>query len=123
MPEGSWTLQGRNQGRREFPENNLPPPSPPPPVDNFLGKKLFPDEYVAIAFQGLYLNFSYQISVLSPKNRYLALLAAKMTGAQQKISRGPSTSWQFAPLPTPLGGPGRDCQRGSLPKFFRSRGA
>jgi hypothetical protein len=49
----------------------------PPPVDNFLGKKLFPDEYVAIAFQGLYLNFSYQISVLSPKTDILPFLRQK----------------------------------------------
>ena len=36
--------------------NNLPPP--------FFREKILPDEYVVIAFQRLYLNFSYQISVL-----------------------------------------------------------
>ena len=44
-----------------FPEKNFFGQQQPPPVDNFLG---FPDEYVVIAFQRLYLNFSYQISVL-----------------------------------------------------------
>jgi hypothetical protein len=52
-------------------------------ISNFFPKrkkkfreKIFSDEYVEIAFQTLYLNFSYQISVISPKKQiYLALCA------------------------------------------------
>jgi hypothetical protein len=37
------------------------------PIAKFFQEKLFSDEYVVIDFQRLYLNFSYQISVLCPK--------------------------------------------------------
>ena len=53
-------------------------------ISNFFPKrkkkimeKIFPDKYVEIAFQRLYLNFSYQISVLSPKNKYILPFARK----------------------------------------------
>jgi hypothetical protein len=63
----------KNFSGKNFSENN------PPPTKNFgqctiLGvQKHFPDEYVAIAFQELYLIFLCQSSVLGPKNRYLYL--------------------------------------------------
>jgi hypothetical protein len=60
--------------------------TPPPPRRQLFRSKNFPDEYVAIAFQGLYLNFRCQISVFSPKNRYRVL------GPNKKFSGAPSTS-------------------------------
>ena len=73
----------------------------PPPVDNSFRAKNFPNEYVVIAFQALYLNFS----VLCPKKPISCPLRRdispkKITGAQQKNSRGPRTC-----------GPGRICPR------------
>jgi hypothetical protein len=43
----------------------------------FFRGKYFPDEYVAIAFQRLYLNFSYQFSVLCPKKTNILPFARK----------------------------------------------
>ena len=60
----------------------------------FSGKIVF--RTTTTVFQRLYLNFSYKISVLCPKKPTNILPFArkyftqKITGAQQKISRGPS---------------------------------
>jgi hypothetical protein len=75
-----------------------------------LREKNFPNEYVVIAFQQLCLNFSYHFSVLCQKNQISCPLHGnispkKMTGAQQKISRGLG---QFARPAAPLGGPAFD---------------
>jgi hypothetical protein len=74
----------------------------PPPVDNFLGNKNFPDEYVAITFQGLYLNFSCQISVLSPKKTDILSFARKYL--THKKDWGPTKNFQGPPAPR---GPGQ----------------
>ena len=47
----------------------------PPPRQQLFRENIFPDVYVTIAFQRLYLNFSYQVLVLCEKNKYLALCA------------------------------------------------
>ena len=61
---------------------------PPPPRRQVIGEKVFPDENIVIAFQRLYLNFSYKISVLCQKTQISCPLRGnispkKMTGAQQ----------------------------------------
>ena len=76
-------------------------------IAKFLRENIFPDDYVVIAFQRLYLNFSYQMSILCPKKQISCPLRGnispkKMTGAQQKITGGLG---KIAPLPSPLGGP------------------
>ena len=76
-------------------------------IAKFLRENIFPDDYVVIAFQRLYHNFSYQMSILCPKKQISCPLRGnispkKMTGAQQKMTGGPG---KIAPLPSPLGGP------------------
>jgi hypothetical protein len=44
------------------------------PEKNFFRQQPSPPQTI-IALQRLYLNFSYQISLLCPKNKYLALCA------------------------------------------------
>jgi hypothetical protein len=68
-----------------------------------------PDEYDVIAFQRLYLNFSYQISLLCPKNPNILPFARKYFFQKNdwgptKISRGPHSLGAGAICP-PLGGP------------------
>ena len=72
-----------------------------PPRRQLFRSKIFPDEYVAIAFQGLYLNFPCQIPVFSPKNRYLVL------GPNKKFPGAPSTSGPGAICPPPAPPPSR----------------
>ena len=77
----------------------------PPPPRQLFREKNFPDEYDVIALQQLYLNFSYQISLICPKKQMSCPLrgnisSKKMTGAQQKISRGPRT-WGSGEIPPP----------------------
>jgi hypothetical protein len=109
---------------KHFPEkilsdNNLPLP----PRRQLFREKNFPHEYGVIALQRLYLNFSYQISLLCPKNQISSPLrgnisSKKMTGAQQKISRGPQNLGARGNLPPPLGGPeGDDARHGQRPLF------
>jgi hypothetical protein len=62
--------------------------SPPPPRLQLFRENIFPDVFVVIAFQRLYLNFSYQISVLCLKKQISCPLSRnispkKMTVAQQ----------------------------------------
>jgi hypothetical protein len=76
-------------------------------IAKFLRENIFPDDYVVIAFQRFYLNFSYQMSILCPKRQISCPLRGnispkKMTGAQQKMTGGPA---KIAPLSSPLGGP------------------
>jgi hypothetical protein len=84
-----------------FSDNDLIHPHPPPrrpknfrSLYHFRGQKIFPDEYVAIALQVLHLNFSYKISVLSPKKQITTLTAISYAKRLQglsprfKISRG-----------------------------------
>jgi hypothetical protein len=78
----------------------------------------------AITFQGLYLNFSCQISVLSPKNPDILFFCAeifntqKRLGPNKKIPWAPSTSGpgEIRPCPPPpVGGPGNiDQDRASV---------
>ena len=58
--------------------------------------------YVAIAFQGLYLNFSCQISVLSPKKTDILSFARKYL--THKKDWGPTKNFQGPPAPR---GPGQ----------------
>ena len=80
-----WGNAVQKQGRRELgggPGQNFfrkkvfgqQPPLPPPRRQLFREKN-FPDEYVVIAFQRLYLNFSSNFRYFSQKNKYLALCA------------------------------------------------
>ena len=78
--------------KKKFSDNN----NPLPPSTTFQEKN-FPHKYVIIAFQRLYLNFSYQIAVLFPKKPQISCpLRGNISPkkAQQKISSG-----QFAPPP------------------------
>ena len=100
-PPRAWLGPGANFFRapisKFFPEKNFfgqPPPPPPPPPPP--------------AFQRLYLNFSYQISVLCPKKPQIScplrgnISPKKITGAQQKNSRGPQNlgaRGNFPPCP------------------------
>jgi hypothetical protein len=63
----------------------------PSPVYNSFRAKNFPDEYVVIAFQALYLNFSYQISVLCPKKNNILPFAQKYF--TQKNDWGPTKNF------------------------------
>jgi hypothetical protein len=73
--------------------------SPPPhPSQQLFRSKNFPHEYVAIAFQGLYLNFPCQISVFSPKNPDILSFARKYL--THKKDWGPTKHFQ---------GPGAIC--------------
>ena len=93
------TMQNSHWLKKNFVEQ-----PPPTPHRQLFRSKIFPHKYVAIAFQGLYLNFPCQILVFGPKRPDILSFAQKYlintqkTGAQQKIFRGPG---QFAP-PAPL---------------------
>jgi hypothetical protein len=81
--------------KKNFPEKIFSDNKPPPPRRQLFRSKI----------QGLYLNFSCQISVFSPKNRYLVLCAEifntqKRLEPNKKISGAPSTPGQFAPPPS-----------------------
>jgi hypothetical protein len=78
-------------------------------LNNFGSRQLFrviifPDEYVVIAFQRLYLNYSPNFGTLPKKPQISCPLRGnispkKMTGAQQKICRGPQNLGKFVPPP------------------------
>ena len=95
---------------------------PPPPRRQLFRENFFPDEHDVIAFQRLYLNFVYQISLLCRKKQISCTLrgyisSKKITGAQQKM--GPPRTWGPGaicppPLAPPLGGPD-----GHLTPFLR----
>jgi hypothetical protein len=76
------------------------------PIAKFFQEKLFSDEYVVIDFKRLYLNCSYQISVLCPKKQISCPLHGnispkKMTGAQQKFLGAPRGNLPPPPCPPP----------------------
>ena len=90
-----------------FPEKIFSDNNTPFPVDNSFRAKHFPNEYVVIAFQALYLNFSYQMSVLCQKKPNILPFAQKYftqknDWAQQKISRDPQNLGARENLPHPL---------------------
>ena len=78
---------------------------PPPPVYNFLGKNFSGcvrcNDFTSI-FHTKFRYFAQKNQISCPLSRNIS--PKKMTGAQQKISRGPQNLGQFAPHP-PLGGP------------------
>jgi hypothetical protein len=72
-------------------------PLPPPPLRG----KIFQHEYVVIAFQRLYFNFSYQISVLCPKKQISCTFRGNISPRKwlgpNKIFLGALRTW--GPLP------------------------
>ena len=87
-----------------FPEKKFSHNNNPSPVYNSFRAKNFPNEYVVIAFQALYLNFSYQISVLCPKKPNILPFARKYF--TQKNDWGPNKKFLGTPR---TWGPGEMC--------------
>ena len=73
----------------------------PPPRRQLFKEKNFPDEYDVIAFQRLYLNFSYQISLLCPKNQISCPLRGNISFGPNKKFLGAPRTWGNSPPPLP----------------------
>ena len=95
---GKFFFQGplykKFSGKNFFRRTTSPPPSP---RRQLFRSTIFPHEYIAIAFHGLYLNFPCQISVFSPKKPDILSFARKYL--THKKDWGPTKNFQGPPAP------------------------